>query len=186
MKIRLLFTLLCLLGIGAMQTAKAEKTFYGVIADKGQTLKCYYDDKMAERGGANPFKTEWKKTVTNAIFDESVKDFHPTNSIASLFSNFKELKVIQDFDYLTTEDVKLMNHLFNGCEKLISVNLSKFKTGSATTMKSMFRHCSSLTSIDVRNFDTKNVTEYNHFGCEQIQHSECNQHAIYVLLLHES
>jgi len=151
--------LLCLFGFGAMTTAKADNTFYGALEKDGKTLKCYYDDKKAERSGSGNFKDEWKKVVTRVIFDESVKDFHPTNSMASLFSHFEELWIIENFNYLNTEDVKLMNHVFNDCKKLEFVDLSNFKTGSATTMKSMFRHCASLKSINVKGFDTKNVTD---------------------------
>ena len=50
MKNRLLFTLICLLGMGAMQTAKAADEIYAVL--DGTTTTFYYDGKKAERGGA--------------------------------------------------------------------------------------------------------------------------------------
>lgn len=157
MRKSLLMLLLCLTGLGAMEAVKAANIFYGVLESDGETLRCYYDDKMEERGGANIFKDEWRAVVTNAIFDKSVKDFHPKNSVAGMFTRCVKLKTIDNFEYLNTEDVKDMSYMFNGCRSLESINLSKFKTGSDTTMRSMFRHCSSLKSIDVSGFDTHNV-----------------------------
>ena len=173
--------LLCLFGLGAMMTVKAENSFYGVLEKDGKTIKCYYDDKKAERGGASPFKEEWKKVVTRVNFDESVKNFHPTNTIASLFSHFEELWVIENFEYLNTEDVKLMNHVFNDCKKLEFVDLSNFKTGSATTMKSMFRHCASLKSINVKGFDTHNVTDMSFMfdSCVNVTTIDVSEFATY-------
>ena len=111
MRKSLLLMLLCLMGLGAMPTAKAANIFYGVLESDGETLRCYYDDKMEERGGANIFKDEWRAVVTNAIFDKSVKDFHPKNSVAGMFTRCVKLKTIDNFEYLNTEDVKDMSYM---------------------------------------------------------------------------
>ena len=169
MKKSFFITLLCLLGMGFVQTAKAEKAIYSVLESDGKTMTIYYDDKMAERGGVSPF-TQWKDKVTKAVFDKSVKDFKPVNTIRGLFTKFEKLETIEHLDYLTTEYVKEMSYVFNGCKSLKYLDLSNFKTNSATDISYMFSECSSLTSLDVSKFETGNVTnmEYLFYNCSNV------------------
>lgn len=167
MRKSLLFILLCLLGMGASQTAKADVMCYGVLGSDGKTMTVYYDGKMSERGGANPFKSEWRENVTKVVFDTSVKDFKPVNTIKGMFSKFEKLETIEHMDYLHTENVKEMSYVFNGCKSLKSLDLRNFKTNSATDIRYMFYDCSSLTSLDVSRFETGNVTDmtYLFYNC---------------------
>ena len=50
-----------------------------------------------------------------------------------------------------------MDEMFQGCSKLISLNLSNFNTSSVITMLSMFYGCSSLISLDLSFFNTSKV-----------------------------
>ena len=57
-------------------------------------------------------------------------------------------------------DVKGMTsaaNLFSLCDKMTSVDLSKFDTSQIVSMRTMFLDCSSLQSIDLSGFDTSNV-----------------------------
>ena len=57
-----------------------------------------------------------------------------------------------------TSKVNNMFAMFNGCNKLESLDLSRFVTSKVTDMSYMFQYCSSLTSLDVSKFDTSQVT----------------------------
>ncbi len=47
--------------------------------------------------------------------------------------------------------------LFEGCEKIISADLSGFDTSDVSNMQAMFRDCSSLKTLDLSSFDTTSV-----------------------------
>ena len=156
--------------MGFAQTAKADDVYYSVLGSDGKTMTVYYDGKMSQRGGTSPYKTEWRECVTKVVFDTSVKNFKPSNTMKGLFSKFEKLETIEHLNYLTTENVKDMSYVFNGCKSLKSLDLSNFKTNSATDISYMFYECSSLTSLDVSKFETGNVTnmEYLFYNCSNV------------------
>ena len=49
--------------------------------------------------------------------------------------------------------------MFNGCSKLININLSNFNTQNVINMSEMFGGCESLTNINLSNFNTQNVMD---------------------------
>ena len=55
-----------------------------------------------------------------------------------------------------------MNYMFDNCESLKSLDLTKFNTENVTSMKFMFEACTTLTSLDVSNFNTAKVTDINY------------------------
>ena len=74
---------------------------------------------------------EVRGNMTTAVFDESFKDFAPTNT-SYWFNSCSKMTIIEGLEYLNSKDVTSMDH--------------------------MFYHCSGLTSLDVSHFDTGNVT----------------------------
>ena len=60
--------------------------------------------------------------------------------------------------------------MFDGCEKLESLDISSFRTSNVTDINSMFKDCKALVSLDVSKFDTKNVTSMTHLfsNCETL------------------
>ena len=60
--------------------------------------------------------------------------------------------------------------MFDGCEKLTSLDLSNFDTSKVTNMSYMFYNCKVLASLDVSNFDTSNVTNlsYMFYSCQTL------------------
>ena len=50
-----------------------------------------------------------------------------------------------------------MSNMFDGCNSLISINLSNLNTENVTNMSDMFSLCESLTNIDLSNIYTQNV-----------------------------
>lgn len=78
-------------------------------------------------------------------------------------------------DQIITAEVNLSgmtiaDHLFYGCENLVSMDLSNFDTSNVASMAQMFEGCSSIESLDLSNFDTRNVTCMNGmFGCNNLE-----------------
>ncbi|MBQ9667402.1 MAG: BspA family leucine-rich repeat surface protein [Prevotella sp.] len=70
------------------------------------------------------------------------------------------------------DDVRLDNcsGMFNGCEKLASIDLSGFNTEKVTDMSNMFNGCKALTSLDVSTFNTDGVTNMSYMfaGCKAL------------------
>lgn len=63
-----------------------------------------------------------------------------------------------------------MSGMFYGCQKLSSLDLSKFNTKEVKHMNSMFESCSALSSLDLSNFNTANVESMSGMfaGCQKL------------------
>ncbi len=96
------------------------------------------------------------KNIKNIVFDESFKTYAPT-SLEHFFAGCSTLETISGLEYLNTEKVTDMSGMFNGCQKLSSLDLSNFNTKEVKQMTSMFWGCSALSSLDLSNFNTANV-----------------------------
>ena len=96
------------------------------------------------------------KNIKNIVFDESFKTYAPT-SLEHFFAGCSTLETISGLEYLNTEKVTDMSGMFNGCQKLSSLDLSKFNTEKVTNMSSMFEDCQELSSLDLSKFNTANV-----------------------------
>ena len=75
------------------------------------------------------------------------------------FYKFIDLEKINNIELLDTSNVTDMISMFNGCEKLNTLDLSGFDTSEVTNMSSMFCGCKSLSELDLSKFNTGNVTE---------------------------
>ena len=62
-----------------------------------------------------------------------------------------------DLSKFNTEKVTDMSSMFDGCQKLSSLDLSKFNTEKVTDMRGMFYGCQKLSSLDLSNFNTEKV-----------------------------
>ena len=96
------------------------------------------------------------KNIKNIVFDESFKTYAPT-SLEHFFASCSTLETISGLEYLNTEKVTDMSGMFNGCQKLSSLDLSKFNTEKVESMGNLFEGCSALSSLDLSNFYTKEV-----------------------------
>ena len=95
--------------------------------------------------------------ITQVVFEESFKDFEVTDC-SNWFDGFKNLTEIIGIENLNTSKVTNMAWMFNGCEKLESLDLSNFNTSGAAYTASMFKGCSSLKQITFgNNFKTSNT-----------------------------
>ena len=81
----------------------------------------------------------------------------------SVFSNCYSLTTIGDVKNLDASSVTTMGYMFKGCESLISLDASNWKTGSLINIEYMFNGCKSLTKLDLRNWDARKITKMNYF-----------------------
>ena len=95
--------------------------------------------------------------IKNIVFDESFKTYAPT-SLEHFFAGCSTLETISGLEYLNTEKVTDMSSMFDGCQKLSSLDLSKFNTEKVTDMRGMFYGCQKLSSLDLSKFNTEKVT----------------------------
>ena len=109
------------------------------------------------------------KNIKNIVFDESFKTYAPT-SLEHFFAGCSTLETISGLEYLNTEKMTDMSGMFNGCQKLSSLDLSKFNTEKVTNMSSMFEDCQELSSLDLSNFNTKEVKQMTRmfWGCSAL------------------
>ena len=107
--------------------------------------------------------------IKNIVFDESFKTYAPT-SLEHFFAGCSTLETISGLEYLNTANVKNMSDMFGGCQKLSSLDLSKFNTEKVTDMSGMFYGCQKLSSFDLSNFNTKEVKQMTSmfWGCSAL------------------
>ena len=97
-------------------------------------------------------------TIVHIVFDKSFSTYTPT-SLRRFFEDLTKLETITGLEYLNTENVTDMGHMFYNCSSLTSLDVTHFNTGNVTDMSYMFSDCSSLTSLDVTHFNTAKVTD---------------------------
>lgn len=159
------------------QTAHAQsKEAY--VVENGSTLTFYYDANKATRTGTvyginqkradDTTSPAWAGTdddpnerITKVVFDSSFKDYRPATTNCWFYFCSK-LTEFEGMSNLITEQVTDMYCMFNGCESLKALDVSKYNTANVTDMKGMFCGCSALTSLDVSNFNTANVTDMSY------------------------
>ena len=112
-------------------------------------------------GGNNPEWISKNSYVKKVVFDASFANARPT-SCNEWFFSCSNLTTIEGIEYLNTAKVTNMNYMFDNCESLKSLDLTKFNTENVTSMKFMFEACTTLTSLDVSNFNTAKVTDVNY------------------------
>ena len=97
-------------------------------------------------------------TIKHIVFDKSFSTYTPT-SLRRFFEDLTKLETITGLEYLNTENVTDMGHMFYNCSSLTSLDVTHFNTENVTDMSYMFSDCSSLTSLDVTHFNTAKVTD---------------------------
>lgn len=176
MRKSILFTLLCLTGMGAMQTAQAANEVYSEFVEATETLTYYYDGQREARTGTTelynwnsvPF-SGYADKVTKAVVDPSMADALMT-SMRNMFYGLKNMTGIEGLNHLNTSSVTDMESMFYYCQKLTSLDLSKFNTANVTSMGYMFSNCYALTSLNLTSFNTANVMDMSYMfsHCEAL------------------
>ena len=74
------------------------------------------------------------------------------------FYNFNKTgKYTIEYSFLS--NVTKTSYMFFGCENLININLSNFKSQNVNNMRSMFSNCKSLKNINLSNLNTQKVDD---------------------------
>ena len=146
-------------------SAKVEP--YAVYTSGNSTLTFYRDSQRYTRSGVVYSLNEgtgapgWyanRTSITKVVFNSSFADARPTTTY-HWFYGMTNLTTITYISYLNTSEVTNMSGMFYDCQKLTTLNLSRFNTENVTDMSEMFRSCSGLTTLDVSSFHTANVTD---------------------------
>ncbi len=74
-----------------------------------------------------------------------------------MFGDCTSLTSLSVSNNFITSNVTTMAGMFNGCNDLISLDVSSFNTLNVRDMSNMFAGCSSLTSLNLSSFNTENV-----------------------------
>ncbi|KXB36106.1 bacterial surface protein 26-residue PARCEL repeat-containing domain protein, partial [Bacteroidales bacterium KA00344] len=101
---------------------------------------------------------ELQKKIKHVVFDASFSRYRPTSTL-SWFRCCINLQDIEGIRNLNTEKVTDMRTMFDGCNALTALDVSKFNTENVTKMYRMFNGCQALTALDVSKFNTENVTD---------------------------
>lgn len=86
--------------------------------------------------------------IEKVVFNRSFSYVRPV-CCYGWFAGMKNLTTIEGLEYLNTSEVTEMMDMFDGCEKLETLNLTHFNTANVTSMYKMFYNCSSLSTIYV-------------------------------------
>ena len=90
--------------------------------------------------------------------ESSFADFSP-NTCSYWFAHLKDLKEIENIQYINTSAVTDMNGMFYDCNDIISLDLSSFVTNNVTDMDNMFLGCNSLKTLDLSSFTTNKLEQ---------------------------
>ena len=114
-------------------------------------------DLSTGSGKLNKGSFDYNEFITSANFDESIKDYHPTN-LESMFANCIKLKTITNAGRLNMSNVTSIHAMFFDCRALESVDVSGWDISSVTDMSNMFFRCTSLQTLSVAGWNTEKVT----------------------------
>ena len=70
-----------------------------------------------------------------------------------------------NFSKFKSNYIKDLTDMFNGCSNLTSLDLSNFKTNEVYSMKGLFKNCNSLKILDISSFNTNNVIDMSEMFC---------------------
>ena len=105
-------------------------------------------------------------TEVNVMVNSSHTD------LSNMFNGCYNLQTINNIEQWDTSNVMYMNHMFDQCHNLISLDLSSFNTSNVYNMGYMFFDCNNLKTLDISNFDMSKVEENTDFmfsGCDNLR-----------------
>lgn len=105
--------------------------------------------------------------IETVVFEESFQNALPT-SCKKWFDGCTFLSKIEGIEYLNTEQVTDMSHMFYGCREIKRIDFSHFDTKNVTTMEYMFHSIGnslvdkSPVILDLSSFNTNKVENMGH------------------------
>ena len=121
---------------------------YTILNKADSTLTLFYGNYRAGAMRGISVPDSLRSAVKIAIIDPSYKNFKPEKT-DSMFYYYKNMTNIIGLEFLNTENVTSMSHMFRECWRLTSLDLSNFNTSNVTNMDYMFNACISLSKIYV-------------------------------------
>ena len=160
-------------------TYKASKTAvsYVVFDESTNTLTFKHDTNkpteafVLKMDYAGPtWQNKKCRYIEKVIFDASFANARPT-SCYEWFHSFPDLITIEGLEYLNTQNVTNMSHMFSASSALTTLDLSNFNTQNVTNMTGMFEGCNALKTLDLSNFNTQNVKGMTNMfeGCNALK-----------------
>ena len=190
MKKTIFLTHLCLLGMGAVTTAKADSKGYTVFEKSTGVLTFYYDELSETRTEGiielipdlkQPPTSRFKgynKLVKKAVIDASFAELKQ-NTGEGFFLGFDEnglillerMEPIEGMENINTSEMTTMSGMFQGCTMLKEIDLSHSNTEKVKDMGDMFFMCESLEFLDLRSFKTDHLenTANMFYGCSLLE-----------------
>lgn len=158
----------------AGNAAGQQKRAYVVVQDSIMTF--YYNEYDKPKDSYNVYELNspdiyrWKTSIKKCVFDDSFKDFKPTNCKNWFMGCYNLAEIVGMNENLNTERVTDMEAMFCFCYALIDIDLSGFNTSNVINMQAMFQSCLHLKKIDLEKFNTTNVTRINSMfdGCSSL------------------
>lgn len=110
---------------------------------------------------------EDNKTIYYYLPESKKLALNPDSSY--MFEGFNRLQSI-DVSQFITESVEIMDFMFANCETLTYLDTGRFFTQNVRSMNSMFMNCKSITKLPVDGFDTEKVLDMSYMfaGCESL------------------
>ena len=180
MKNSLLFRVVVLMAAMMCALGASAKEAYACYTPENKLFTFYYDNERENRPGYTyllPDEPGHLPTwcllflpVTDAVFDRSFANYHPT-STHGWFYYMQNLQSITGMSYLNTSEVTDMGWMFSNCTQLISLDLNGLNTSKVTDMSRMFYECTGLTSLNLNGLNTSKVTDMGNMfdGCTSLQ-----------------
>ena len=129
----------------------------------------YYDSSLDYIDMA-PFNKSSITNISNLFSDDSnlttisnIRDLNTSEctSFSTAFTNCEKLQSV-DVSKWNTSKVTDIGNMFYGCQTLQTIDVSKWNTSKMTAMYSAFSKCQKLQSLDVSKWNTSNVTKMGH------------------------
>ena len=116
-----------------------------------------------------PWKDQ-KTKITSAKFQGTVHLEQEETINDGLFEGYNRVKSI-DLSGLDTANITDMRCMFRGCSRLESIDLSVLNTGAATVMWNMFEGCSRLVSANLSGLSMSSATNLSSLfaGCARLE-----------------
>lgn len=98
-------------------------------------------------------------------------DTSKVTTTGGAFKNLQNVTSISGLEKFNTSNVTNMAMMFQGCQKLTSVNVQNWNTQKVTNMQAMFNGCSDLQTADVSKWDVSNVQSVAQMfnGCQRLK-----------------
>ena len=113
----------------------------------GATITALWmESEMLNTGSDTP---QWSQTAHNAkrvVFDADFERYHPA-SLHAWFKDMSSLTTFEGIKYLNTDQALDMSSMFEGCSKLVTLDVGDFKVDYRANCNRMFANCSNLTTI---------------------------------------